>query len=306
MVNDYSAHTSQPQASMPVPLGAISFINTLPVYGAFHWNTVLAKSLNVNLVYDVPSGLNRKVDDAQLLVSPVSSAYYLRNQDKLTLLNNLSVSSYGAVESVIFCSKKPLDKSLFELEKIAVPDDSETSVALLSCLIAANTNKAIETIDFKNWFNVYPAQDYQTALDTYGAALIIGDNALQVYQSNTREAYYLYDLSSLWVEKYKTPFVFAVWVAQTEWAEQNPQALSCINHQLIENYQTFLKNDSLIADGVTLAQQYCKLPADVIKRYFTQCLDYSLTPEHQQTLVSFSQLLHQLDATPKTLVGGQP
>lgn len=310
MTRTQQGNIVHPADTVATTVGAISFINTLPIYAAFHEHSELSESLGISLVYDVPSGLNKQVDDGKLLISPVSSAYYLRNQDKLTLLDNLSVSSFGAVESVIFCSKKPLDATLFDLPAIAVPDDSETSVALLSCLISEHTNKPVNEIDFKNWFNVYPAKDYNEALEKHDAALIIGDNALNVYQSDIRNDYFVYDLSSLWVERYKTPFVFAVWVAQNDWTKNNPEKLTEINTQLVNNYETFLADSSLIDEGVTLAQEYCSLSRDVIHRYFTQCLNYNLTNEHKQTLEKFNTLLSTLDtATPqsekaKTLAGG--
>ena len=75
------------------PVGAIAFLNTMPIY--WPWRIPGAgarvKNSGIELVETVPSELNRLVHENQLPLSPVSSAFYLRNRDKLVLLKKLLI-----------------------------------------------------------------------------------------------------------------------------------------------------------------------------------------------------------------------
>ncbi len=262
-------------------LGAIGFINTIPVYLPF------GQPEGVELVYEVPSALNRMMGEGKLDISPVSSAYYLRNKDKLVLLEDLSVSSPGAVESVIFVSRYPLTETLLDLPAIAVPDDSETSVALLAWLLKVKTGQ-----DVQPKFQVYPAADYRKALAEVGCALVIGDNALLIHEQGVPDGYYCYDLSSLWSDLTELPFVFAVWVAGKAWAQAHPETLVQINRMLVEGRNRFFEESSeWLEMGIQAARSRCTISEARIHRYFTRALDYRLGPTHQQALLRFDMIL---------------
>lgn len=263
-------------------LGAISFVNTVPVYSDYQPDDT------VQLVYEVPARLNELVLAGFLDVSPVSSACYLRNHDKLALLDDLSVSSPGAVESVLFLTRTPLGPEMLDISHISVPNDSETSVMLLAYLLKETTGQ-----DFRPWFNVYEAAHYRETLKETGNALIIGDNALMMKASleESDESYYCYDLSSLWKEKTGQPFVFAVWVANRRWADENPQALRRINRDLREARQRFFADAAVFQKGLQLAQSRSHLPAATLERYYRHCLTYHLDAEHRDSLQRFDAVI---------------
>ncbi len=268
-------------------LGAIAFINTLPIY----YN--LPASENLDIVYDSPAKLNSAMGSKKLDISPVSSAYYLRNRDKLVLLNDLSVSSQHSVESVLFLTKKPLTEALLDQPVVPVPDDSETSVALLAELIQRRTGQ-----DLRPWFLTYPADRYREILQKLGAALIIGDNALLIHEKGIPKGFYCYDLASLWAEETGLPFVFAVWVAQRTWAEENPNTLAKINATLQANKTRFLNTPEQLDQGVAFAHKRCKIAKERIKKYFTQSLDYNLGEPHRVALTQFGRIINMLDQLP--------
>lgn len=275
-----------------IRLGAIGFINTVPIYYGLDQG-------GLELVYDVPAALNRAMAERRLDVSPVSSAYYLQNPDKLVLLGDLSVSSPGAVESVIFISRTPLGPDLLDTPHIAVPDDSETSVNLLAHLICRKTGQ-----DLRPWFKVYPAQDYATVLTEVGSALIIGDNALlvqQQLQAGRMEGYFCYDLSTLWKEETGLPFVFAVWTADREWAEANPEDLVRINRRLTENRDRFFDEPERMRAGIEWAAERCTISREDIHRYYTQALSYVLSAPHRQSLDRFAEVIQALTKRDTTL-----
>ncbi len=269
---------------MPIRLGAIAFVNTVPVYFG------LRPDPAIQLVYDVPARLNAMMDAGQLDVSPVSSAYYLRNRDKLVLLDDLSVSSPGAVESVIFVSRKPLGPALLDSPVVSVPDDSETSVALLAHLLHQATGE-----DLRPWFRIYDAANYRQVLEETGSTLVIGDNALLLQKNGLPQGYHCYDLSTLWRDETMLPFVFAVWVANRPWAKANPAALKALNEALIESRARFFSEPDVYAAGLAVAHEKCGVPQDKLAHYYSVSLDYRLTEPHLVSLSRFDQVIRRLE-----------
>lgn len=266
-------------------LGAISFVNTVPIYSDYQ------PMSGMELVYDVPARLNAMMLNGELELSPVSSACYLRNRDKLVLLEDLSVSSPGAVESVLYLSKKPMGPDMLDMPIISVPNDSETSVMLLAYLLKEATGQ-----DLRRWFRLYDAADYRQALTETGNALIIGDNALMMRESRlaqgeSSDGYYCYDLSTLWKEKTGLPFVFAVWVANREWATLNPAALQQINQSLRESRNRFFCDASTFKQGMQAAMERSRLPKITLERYYRHCLTYNLDHDHHVSLERFNTVI---------------
>ncbi len=275
--------TNSSSSTLPaVRLGAISFVNTVPIYSAFQPDDELS------LIYDVPARLNARILAGELEISPVSSACYLRHQDQLVLLDDLSVSSPGAVESVLFLSREPLGAGLLDLPIISVPNDSETSVMLLAYLLREATGQ-----DLRPWFRIYEAADYQSVLAETGNALIIGDNALMMKESLSQsgEAWHCYDLSSLWRERHGLPFVFAVWVANRQWAMQHPERLQAINQSLCAARDAFFSDNNRFQAGLNAAQRRSHLSVGTLERYYRHCLSYRLNPTHHEALTRFAQII---------------
>ncbi|HEY9744778.1 MAG TPA: menaquinone biosynthesis protein [Oculatellaceae cyanobacterium] len=270
-----------------VRVGAIAFINTIPIYTAY---TPLPDS---SLHYEVPAVLNAKIRAGELEISPVSSACYLREKHRLVLLNDLSVSSYGAVESVIFLSKIPLGPDLLEYPCINIPDDSETSVALLAYLLKEKTGQ-----NFQANFSVYHAANYRNVLQERGNALVIGDNALLLQNAIAQgeiQGFHCYDLSTLWKEKTGLPFVFSVWVANRDWAYKEPEKLDAVNYALCKARDCFYQDSRVFAEGIQRAQNRSGLPEETLERYYRHCLDYRLDEAHRQSLALFDTILCDLD-----------
>lgn len=269
-----------------IRLGAISFVNTVPIYANY------SPDSDIELIYEVPARLNALMLAGELDLSPVSSACYLRNQDTLVLLEDLSVSSPGAVESVLFLSRKPLGPDMLDAPVINVPNDSETSVMLLAHLLQDATGQ-----DLRPWFRVYEAADYRKTLRESGNALIIGDNALMMKEGLPQEdqPYYCYDLSTLWKEKTGLPFVFAVWVANRQWAERHPEQLQTVNRSLCQVRDEFFTSPVAFEAGMVKAQTRSGLPEDTLERYYRQCLTYGLSAEHYASLNRFEAILKSSD-----------
>jgi chorismate dehydratase len=246
-----------------VRLGAIAFINTLPVYFRAE------------------------------LPPEVEVVHYLRNKDQLVLLDDLSVSSPGAVESVLLLSPIPLDERFADrATRIYVSSSSETSVALLDVLLRHRVGRSLQ-----ERFASYAPATWVEKLAEGSPVLIIGDEALLAVARGLPPGVHAYDLASLWAEMTGgLPFVFAVWVVRRNWADAHPEQLSTVNRQLCQSRDRFFVDPERYEAGVQAAKSRCKISDEQIRAYFSRCLTYQLTDVHRQALTSFDAAIQQLDA----------
>lgn len=278
-------------------IGAISFVNTLPIYQG------LALRADWSLTYAPPAELNGMMERGQLDVSPVSSAFYLQHQHRFTLLPSLSVSSYGSVDSVLFLSKDPLEALSSVQSPLMVPDDSATSVALLGYLLSQHWKQSVS-----NRFKTYQAKHYLSAIQRNHCGLVIGDRALMIKYALSQatpiknpilreiqdafSGWHVMDLSNGWMSAMKTPVVFAVWIAQNSFAQNHPEALKEIESALCHSRDEFCHQMSWQKQALQLAQSSLPLPEEVLMRYWQHSLDYTWTSEHEKSLAQWSQVLH--------------
>jgi len=170
---------------MPYALGVPLYANTAPLYR-------FLKPNGWTLCHGVPAELNRMVLSGEVGLSLVSSYFYLEHQEELGLLPDFSVAVLGRVYSVNLFHKGRLQ----DLRRIALTTESATSVELL---------------------------------EEYDGVLLIGDKAIRAYAQlldrlpETPHALptrfgevAVVDLSMLWFERTRLPFVFAVWAYRRE------------------------------------------------------------------------------------------
>ena len=100
-------------------IGRVSFINCEPLFYGLEdsWNILPAP----------PSWLTGHLLRKDCILAPIPAADYAKNSDELVLVPDLAISSKGEVGSVLLFGGKPID----EMETIALPSDSATSVTLL-------------------------------------------------------------------------------------------------------------------------------------------------------------------------------
>ncbi len=183
-------------------LGQINFVNCLPVVVPMQqseWQK------NAQVFYANPAELNSAFEARLLDIGAMSSFYFLQN-GTLRLVEGLSISSEGAVASVMFYSKRrPAD---LHGCKIAVPNCSATSVNLLLTLLKEN-------------FSVVPELVFEDAPHINNpvieGALVIGDQALRA-EIEWDEKFFRADLGEWWRIVTGLPMVFGVWAARAEWA----------------------------------------------------------------------------------------
>lgn len=193
----------------PYLLGVPPYANTAPLY---HY---LRPSRTLAFRYGVPTELNGWVLRGKVGLSLVSSYFFLRHQEELIALPDFSVSVLGRVYSVNLFHKKPLS----ELSRVALTTESATSVALLQWVLQGEGAR--------------PTYERRRGglelLAEFDGVLLIGDQAITAYARllpglppypealPTRFGeVWVSDLSMLWFQKTRLPFVFALFAARKD------------------------------------------------------------------------------------------
>jgi chorismate dehydratase len=203
---------------MTIRIGKISFTNILPIYHHFD-----GRDLDIELVPQVPTQLNRAMAAGEIDMGPISSFAYGQNHRNYLLLPDLSVSAEGPVRSIFLFTR---GQSLSELHgaRIALTRSSASSVALLRILL--------ETFEGVRPVYVTMDPDLETMMQEADAALLIGDDALLGNWRNP--GYQVIDLGQAWFERTGLSMTFAVWAVRREVAEK-------CHEQLVEIHRRFMR-----------------------------------------------------------------
>jgi chorismate dehydratase len=193
-------------------IGCVKYLNARPlIYG---WSGAVD--------FDHPAALCRKLEHGDLDVALVSSLEYLR-RPIYRIVDGVSISAQGAVYSVIVAHNEDLSRA----QEIDIDPASETSVALLRCLLRQrgfNPRLRVRNTDLQS---VRPGDlhfaESETA-DSMSAGrtgqrpvfrLLIGDQAIR-FRAEHGERYHYWDLAETWTKMTSLPFAFAFWLIRPE------------------------------------------------------------------------------------------
>ncbi len=192
-------------------------MNCFPLY--HHFEEELARrGLSATIVEGYPSQLNEMLVDDLIDVALPSSIAFARAAPQLALLPDVSISAFGAVDSVQLFTRVPLR----EVRRIALTEKSATSICLLKVLCR---EWGMEP-DF-----VPRRGSLAEVLADADGLLLIGDEALYVLRA---EVYpFHYDLSEEWRTVTGMPMVFAVCAVRREFAAARPQAAAAVGAALL-------------------------------------------------------------------------
>jgi chorismate dehydratase len=241
-------------------LGCIDYVNSLPLFYALINNIV---PINANFLFGPPTYINQKFFDNQIDVSLVSSVFYLKNTEHLSLIKPFGISAKGAVKSVF------LYKKVNEPKTIALTDESATSVELLKIL--CKEKWCINPLFFKD-----------KNIESYDAFLIIGDKALK----ESYPEYDVLDLSLEWYNHFQYPFAFALMVTRKN---QNKDNIGYLTNKLEESLNWAESNINAI---IEVASQKLFLPKIQLEEYF-KLLNYRLDHIDFQGLELFNKYLQE-------------
>lgn len=248
-------------------ISLISYLNAKPLTYFFEKN----KDKNYKIESDIPSVSCNKLIKGQVEAGLVSSIIIAENPN-LKIVDKISISSEGPVESVLLFSKK----SLKELKTISLDHESRTSNVLLQVLFKKYFQTEVKFIMEKGTI--------EEKMEKYDGVLAIGDKAFNYGIDNPSEI--LFDLAMEWKHYTGLPFVFAVWGVSRDstlksdlFIKAKKYGLSHIN-EIADNYANELK---LSHFGRKLAY-----------KYLTENLSYNLTDKEQKSLLLFYKYASEL------------
>ena len=88
-------------------VGRIEFVNCFPLYHHFE-RELAARGVSADIVEGYPAALNEMLVDGAIDVALPSSIAFARDADELALLPQVSISSFGAVDSIQLFARMPL------------------------------------------------------------------------------------------------------------------------------------------------------------------------------------------------------
>ncbi len=255
-------------------LGQISFVNTLPVVLPFLHGVVQA---DCQLVFGTPAELNQKLQRRELELGAMSSFYFLEDGG-FELFREISISGADRVGSVLLFSKDELKDLHGKL--VDVPDCSATSIKLMQLLFLEEFG--IEPVLRKQLDSLESRHDAR-------AVLLIGDRALKY--DEVRHSYLRVDLSQWWFKSFSLPFVFGVWGARKNWAQNNQDRFKLIGDSLV--HACSLGLTSMLPDVINEASRRTGLTHTRLSSYYLNELDYRLNEKHIQALELFGKLCRE-------------
>jgi chorismate dehydratase len=256
-------------------VGIVNFLNSKPLAWGFlkgHHADLFAPS------YHPPAQVARLLHQGDLDVGLIPSIE-MQRIPHLKVVPDLCIAARHEVRSVLLVSRRPVA----EIKKVALDQNSRTSVALLRILLRERFNLDPEYVTAR--------PDPERMLAEADAALLIGDAALKV----DRERYLVLDLAGEWSELTGLPFTFAVWAVRQEvdlpdlsfyFKSSLRYGLSSLDH---------LVRESAAELGLESAE---------VRAYLTDNLHYFLRQEELAGLDEFYRRahLHGLILEPRPLV----
>lgn len=252
-------------------IGKINYLNLFPIFKCLEEDH---DTQAFEAIEGVPSILNKLLREGRLDISPSSSIEYLRNRDMYEIIEGHSISSFGAIQSILLFSKRPIEK--LNGQTILTSSQSETSVVLLDIILKKFYGQDV---------TLKPSDIVASeALESNHACLLIGDDALiGRKRSGHFSTLNIYDLGDIWFRNTGLPFVFALWIARRDSLREKRQEIEAFKSSLNRAKAKALKNFEHLA-----SENYLQgiLSKEEIVSYWRQ-ISFDLGEEHLKGLELF-------------------
>ena len=174
-------------------IGRVAFMNCDPLF--------LMLPKNWSILSAPPSWLTGHLLRRDCIIAPIPAADYAKNAEDLVLIPDLGICSRGEVGSVLIFGNVELK----EMNTIALPSDSSSSVALLKFILQKRgLNPNLVTM----------GPEISTMLSECDGALLIGDRALDASRDYPHSV--VMDLGDEWQKLTGKPMVFGVFAARKD------------------------------------------------------------------------------------------
>lgn len=249
-------------------IGVVPYMNAKPlIYG------LNQMSDSVELIFEAPSLLPDMLNSGYIDVSLIPSIEYFRNGG-YAIIPGISISSFGAVESVKIFSKMPI----LDIRTVALDKNSLTSCALTRIILHERYRLCPE---YTPWNGTYDISGVGT-----DAALLIGDNAMKV----AGNGYFTLDLGQAWFDHTGLPFVYAIW------AVKKGSHVSGINTLLINAKEAGIQSVKTLAITESQRTQFTQ---EQCLRYLTRSIRYDFGDEEIKGFWAFYQHAVSLGLAPE-------
>lgn len=259
-------------------VGHINFLNVLPL----SWSYAHGSDKGLILTRGVPAVLNNDIVNHRLDVSNVSSIIYARDSDELVILPDVCISTDGAVQSIILVSRKPIED--IKDAKIILTAKSATSHCLLK-IILRSAYGAIPNYYIRHVTPENPIPD------DAAASLLIGDDALWLYHHQQPELYY-YDLGAEWKKLTGKKMVYALWVANKNFASEQPEMLQLVYDRIRHAFTQGLQHKKAAIESVIKDKPFTYAQLD---EYLGPTIRWNLTDDYIDGLKTFYELAHKMN-----------
>jgi chorismate dehydratase len=264
-----------------VRVGRIEFINCFPLYLHFE-EELMRLGVSAEVVGGTPAQLNRLLTAGEIDVALPSSIEYARHHDELTLMPGISISSFGAVDSIQLFATSPRN----ELSSIALSEKSATSTCLLKILCR---EWGIEP-DFAQ-----RSGSLADVLARFDGLLLIGDEALHVLRAEVYPRHF--DLGEEWLVLTGLPMVYAVCAARRDIVAAAPAAVAAVAAALVASRDRCAADPEATAAAAARLYDFSQV---YLEGYFDR-LRFGFTDEYRRGLEAFyrrAAAIGELDAPP--------
>ena len=256
-----------------IRVSIVEYLNTAPLVRGFTHGPLQGK---YDLSFTVPSQCAEALRTRQVDIAIIPAIEYQRIAG-LVILPDLSISSKKSVRSLLLIAKKPIR----EVAKIALDCSSRSTQALTKILCAKRWHIEPDFIEMQ--------PDLPAMMEKADAALLIGDPALKFAVSGTAN-YFVYDIVEKWRALTSLPAVLAVWAARPE----------AVTKEVVRDFQDSLAFGIKQVKEITEeAAPEMKLPAEELRRYLTQNIDYTLDSENLRGLRRYYDLATEIRIIPQ-------
>ena len=198
------------------------------------------------------------------------------------ILPDVCISTDGAVQSIILVSRKPIED--ITDDKIILTAKSATSHCLLK-IILRSAYGAIPNYYIRHVTPENPIPD------DAAASLLIGDDALWLYHHQQPELYY-YDLGAEWKKLTGKKMVYALWVANKNFASEQPEMLQLVYDRIRQAFTQGLQHKKAAIESVIKDKPFTYAQLD---EYLGPTIRWNLTDDYIDGLKTFYELAHKMN-----------
>lgn len=251
-----------------IKLGSVPFLNVRPLILPLEEGLVRN---DFEIIYTPPSNLSKMLLEKEVDLGLIPVAELLR-KGTYSVVPNISISSYGKVDSVVLLTKSTLG----ELKTVAVDARSQSSTALLRVILEIFNGLS------PTYVKREPGDKFLSGVD---GGMLIGNSGLKL-KYFPPSGYNVFDLGEIWTEETGLPFVYAVYAVNG-------------GVRFGENLNALQESKSI---GIRLVEKIARMESEklglreeICLRYITERIRYDLGEREIDGILAYNKFLLELN-----------